>query len=135
MRALTGAMSKVVAVAALLTASIAVPALLVQVGALDAVGHEFATPAPNSAAQIVVATSESKPVAVPHRVARRARAAVRPQPAVVQARTRAPKPSTGISTPVSSVVSTPRASTPSAPQTTTTPAPTTPSTPSTPSTP
>src|ERR1700761_2549027 len=128
MRSLSGSISKLVAVAATLTVSIAVPALLVQVGALDAVGRELATPSSNGAAQVVVATTPSKPVAV-HHAARRVRAAARPQPAVVRSRTpvlTTPR-ATRISEPVAvHTASPPQPSTPSAPPTTTTPVTTTP---------
>ena len=130
MRALSGSISKVVAVAATLTASIAVPALLVQVGALDAVGRELAAPAP-SGAQVVVATTQAKPVAVPHRVSPHL-----PRQQQVVARSRTPAKSqpraTQISNPVSVHTATPAPAQPSTPPpTTTTPTTTTPSPPTT----
>jgi hypothetical protein len=132
MRSLSGSISKLVAVAATLTVSIAVPALLVQVGAIDAVGRELATPAPRGV-QVVIASTQAKPVAVQHHVARHVRATVRPQHAVVRSRTpvRALPRATRISNPVAVHTATP----PATPPTTTTPTTTTPSTPATPTTP
>jgi len=130
MRALSGSISKLVAVAATLAASIAVPALLVQVGAIDAVGRELAPPAP-SGAQVVVATTQAEPVSVPHRTARlvpRQQQAVARSHAPVRAQPRA----TQISNPVSVHTATPGPAQPSPPApTTTTPTTTTPATPTT----
>jgi len=131
MRALSGSVSKLVAVAATLTVSIAVPALLVQVGALDAVGRELATPAP-SGAPVVVATTQAQPVAVPQRVAGHGRGA---SPGQQQAVSRSRTPvkvqagATQISSPVSVHTATPAPVQPSPlPPTTTTPTTTTPTT-------
>src|SRR5689334_18819472 len=143
MRSISGSFTKLVAVAATLTVSIAVPALIVQVGALDAVAGELATPA-SSGAQVVVATTEAKPVAVPHRVARHARpTTARPQQAVVRSQgpVAAQPRATRISEPVSVHTAEPPAapSTPSTPSTPSSPTATTPTTttttPSTPSAP
>src|SRR5262245_39653044 len=133
MRALSGSLSKLVAVAATLAVSIAVPALLVQVGALDAVGRELAMPAP-SGAQVVVATTQAQPVAVPHRVVGQVPAAARQQEAVARSRTpvKVQPRATQISSPASVHTATPAPAQPSPlPPTTTMPSTTTPSPPTT----
>jgi len=124
-------MSTVLAVAATLTASIAVPALLVQVGALDAVGRELSPPAP-SAAQIVVATQPSHPVVVRHRTAHAAKASVAvpatnlgARGAPTTARRSHSRPAVG--TPIAVTTTTPAPTTTTPTPTTTTPTPATPS--------
>jgi hypothetical protein len=74
MRAASTQLTKAFAVAAILAASIAVPALLVEVGALDAVGRGLSTPAVRQD-EIVVAVPERQPVAIARPSARKGSAA------------------------------------------------------------
>ena len=65
MRASTGSISKVLAATAILVASVAVPALAVEVGALDALGFGAVVQAPQTpSGEVVVATTPT-----PHRAA------------------------------------------------------------------